>query len=147
MKYLLYAFTCYLIACDSPRNHRINENPGVQKTEISPLELKVVGRTLKAEWVEGPFGSIEKSSVLLVYMLNAQKRLESLPEGLELQFYATMPSMGHPLSHAGYFQRIADGVYINKDVIFNMAGDWLMEISVIDEQGNTKDVLQWLLFF
>lgn len=73
--------------------------------------------------------------------------LHSLPEGQTLEFYATMPSMGHPMEDAGFFEEIDQGVYVNKAIRYNMSGDWKNELWIMDENLNILDRLQWLIYF
>ncbi len=140
----LFGFT--LSACDSPMNNRVSDSGDtsgfdIEKKAFSSLEFQV-----EVKWLEGPFGNISKDNHLLVFLYKDEE-LVSLAENQTLAFYATMPSMGHPMEDAGYFEEIDKGIYLNKTIRFNMPGDWKNEIWIMDEDFNIMDRLEWLIFF
>lgn len=147
-QFTLLFFTFVVLGCGSPRSHRFTiDNNDLQKNNTSSLSFKTSQLIIKTQWLSGPFGSVEKKSTLVVYIYNTNGDLASLTNNLDLSFYAAMPSMGHPLSHPGYFQKISEGVYLNKDILFNMSGDWLMELSIVNNDGQTQEEIKWPYFF
>lgn len=147
IKWFVFASSIILSACDSPRNHRVNPSELLMNSQNIDPQFKTLPLKMKLQWVAGPYGTVEQKSKLLVTFLDTNDRLTSLPNEQELSFYATMPSMGHPLSHPGYFKKISEGIYLNEDIIFNMGGDWLMELSILNNSGEIKDEIKWSFFF
>lgn len=58
-----------------------------------------------------------------------------------------MPSMGHPMDDAGYFESLGDGLYINRTIRYNMPGDWKNELWILDQDLNIQEKVQWDEFF
>jgi hypothetical protein len=139
-------FILFLSACDSPRNHRLQDLSGLQKAQ-NILTLTKLDLRLQSQWVEGPYGNVQKSSSLVIYVYNQKQELTDLPSGKDLEFFATMPSMGHPLDQPGEFIRVAKGIYINSSIRFNMPGDWQMEVSIVTSNNEIVEQAVWLEFF
>ncbi|MEO0335647.1 MAG: hypothetical protein AAF202_04605 [Pseudomonadota bacterium] len=97
-------------------------------------------------WLKGPVGKIESTNHLLV-QVTSQVSPARLPEGLSLEFYATMPSMGHPMEDAGFFEEIEVGLYLNKSIRYNMPGDWRNELWLMDSDFKVIDRVTWDEFF
>jgi hypothetical protein len=57
-----------------------------------------------------------------------------------------MPSMGHPMQNAGFFEEVSFGVYINSEIEFNMDGEWEMFIQVYDENYDIMSEALWQEF-
>lgn len=147
MKNLFFILLCFLsVQCNSPMNHR-TDSPGKQAPAGKALNLSSLAISVNTQWLVGPVGSINFNNVLLVQMKNPQGELQDLPAGLFLQFYAIMPSMGHPMDDAGTFERIAKGLYLNSTIKYNMPGDWKNEIWVMDSTFKTIEAVQWNDFF
>lgn len=146
MKHILLLFIIVICGCDSPMNNRVNEN-NTKTTKATTLTFTDRKLRVEAEWTYGPFGSIQKNNHLLVILKNEQGEPESLPSPLTLNFYATMPSMGHPMEDAGFFEEIDKGIYINKTIRYNMPGDWKNELWIMDENYNVLEKVEWLEFF
>ena len=132
-----------LSACDSPRNNRVL--PGDNKS--APLAANKVFNTnnylVQYQWLSGPFSNVKQPSSLIVYLSRDGKPV-SLPAGQDLNFYATMPSMGHPVEQPGYFEELSLGIYLNKNIVFNMQGPWSLELWI--QETVTFDILdkvQW----
>ena len=83
----------------------------------------------------------------MVIVRNREGALASLPQGLTLNFYSTMPSMGHPMEDAGYFEKLGVGIYLNSSISYNMSGDWRNELWIMDSDYNIKDKVIWEEFF
>jgi hypothetical protein len=132
--------------CHSPMNHRTNEFQTMDQKTTS-LEFKTLGLAVKTKWLMGPVGSIQATNTLLVSVYDAEGELVDLPNDLQLQFYATMPSMGHPLDDAGTFTKIATGLYLNTTIKYNMSGDWQNEIWLMDSNFKIHGTVQWLEVF
>lgn len=140
-KCLLFFLLC--AACDSPRNHRVlPDTSKVNKTQ-SELAIQQLGLTFEARWLEGPFGNVQQKGSMILFVYNKQKELTDLAAGNDLFFFATMPSMGHPLDQAGEFKKIDTGIYLNTAIRFNMPGDWLMEIYIVDLKNEVLGKAQW----
>ena len=147
MKFLNFLLlSLYIVGCDSPMNHRTDEPKNlVQKA--NSLKLSKLELTFTTLWLVGPVGSINFNNKLLVSVYNLEGELTDLPTTLSLQFYATMPSMGHPMDDAGYFEKISTGLYLNSTIKYNMPGDWQNELWVMDENYQTLEAVQWLDYF
>lgn len=146
MKKVLFILTILILtACDSPQNYRVytdNEN-NKQKSEVQKSFEKLPFR-FEAKWLLGPKGSLSQTSQLMVLIFDSSGKLTSLPKDKELQFYATMPSMGHPLEDPGFFEEADTGVFINKTIQFNMPGEWKMNLWITDMDYNILDESSWL---
>ncbi len=143
MKNLIIFFILLLFtSCSSPQNNRVYEDQGQSGHGVETLSFSNGKYSLQAEWLEGPFGTSTKSSEILVIVRGADGARASLSD--ELGFYAWMPSMGHPMADAGYFEEVSTGVYINSTIKFNMGGEWEMSLRTLDEDFNIKDEVKWL---
>jgi hypothetical protein len=133
-------------ACDSPIQNKVRLTETEDKNQQSSLQFPQLAIAAEARWLQGPFGQITQTNTLLV-VLTQNAQAYSLPEGLTLNFYATMPSMGHPMDDAGFFEEIEPGVYINRSIRYNMPGDWKNELWIMDSNFNIKDQVAWDEFF
>lgn len=145
-KFLTLLFIFTLSACDSPMNNRISTSYGIQN-KAQKISFKEYPLTVETQWLVGPSGNITINNTLMVILKDSQGHLINLPDDLSLAFYSTMPSMGHPMEDAGYFEQINDGIYINKNIKYNMPGDWKNELWIMDTQFNIKDKIEWDEFF
>ncbi len=136
----------FLSACESPMNHRTSSDIKTQ-VDSQTLPLEVLKLNVEIKWIHGPMGNVSVKNHLLVILKDEQGALYSLPDDLSLGFYATMPSMGHPLDDPGFFEDIGEGLYLNKSIRYNMPGDWKNEIWVLDQNFNIKDKVEWDDFF
>ncbi|MCH2533939.1 MAG: hypothetical protein MK008_05810 [Bdellovibrionales bacterium] len=142
MKYLI-ALILLLTACHSPINHRLTQdNSELKKLKLSK-EFKNNKLMITFEWIVGPSGDINKNNSLFVVVKDENNNLVNIPKGLNLSFYATMPSMGHPLDDAGFFEPLSKGLYLNQTIKYNMGGQWLNELWLVDEDLNIKDKISW----
>ena len=133
--------------CDSPLRHKVDGVKDTSEKIQEALPLEQSSLQIKTQWAEGPFDNVAKASVLVVYVYNSQNQLSDLPNNKILGFYATMPSMGHPLDSAGEFIRLEKGIYMNSQIKFNMGGEWLMELWIFDLDYNIEDRVKWLTSF
>ncbi len=149
MKNLILLFFTIIssIACDSPMNNRVRQDSQVKEQTFVTHDFETLNLSAETRWLLGPFGDIKKTNSLLVFVYDASGTLTSLPENLDLAFYATMPSMGHPMDDSGSFEEIDTGIYINKTIRYNMGGDWKNELWVMDKDFNILDRLAWTEFF
>lgn len=145
MKKILLAWTLLIVACGSPLQNRTNTEDK-KNMAITPLYFKNQKLFVTVQWLDGPYESPKKNNTLLVILQDENKTPMDLPRPLELTFYSTMPSMGHPMDDSGYFEHLDTGVYINKNIRFNMGGDWKHELWLLDRDFNKKDELSWLDF-
>ena len=134
MRFLIFIGLTFILlsGCDSPLNEKANFSKSGLQAEV--------------KWIEGPFGNIKKENHLVVFLYK-DGGLFSLPDGQTLEFYATMPSMGHPLEDPGFFEEIDKGIYLNKSIHYNMPGDWKNELWIMDANFNILDRLEWLIYF
>ena len=128
--------------CESPMNNRVVGDDNVESLKISNAQFTELGVYVTWQWLGGPVGRISARNQLLV-TLKSDNGPVDLPEGLSLEFYSTMPSMGHPLEDAGYFERLAEGVYLNTEIRFNMPGDWRHELWLMNTNFEVKERLVW----
>lgn len=148
MRFLATVFVLCVLssACDSPMSHRVASGNRAQGGAES-LTFKSYDLTVEVNWLLGPVGNISTNNQLLVVVKNHLGAPASLPEGHSLNFYATMPSMGHPMEDAGFFEELSPGVYVNKTIRYNMPGDWRNELWIMDRDLNIKDKVVWDEFF
>ena len=139
-------FTLFVSACDSPMNNRVSDNGDASGLVLEKKSFGISEYKVEVKWLDGPYGRVTQDNYLLVFLYKVD-RLVSLPETETLQFYATMPSMGHTLEDAGFFEEIETGIYLNKAIRFNMPGDWKNELWIMDSEFNIKDRLEWRIFF
>ncbi|MCJ8275332.1 MAG: hypothetical protein HRT44_08085 [Bdellovibrionales bacterium] len=142
MKNFIFLFLI-LSACDSPMNHRVTRGEQDAENKEQQLYLKTMNLQVEARWLNGPHGSLQKTSSIMVMVFDTEGKLSDIGDDDILQFYASMPSMGHPLEDPGTFERLDEGIYINHKVQFNMPGDWLMEIWIMDQNFEIKDKVEW----
>lgn len=144
---MLFIFFLSLNACDSPIQHRVRASDNAENKAQTNLNFNKYELNIEAQWLDGPHGNLTKTSTLMVIVTGPTGKMTSLPKELNLSFYATMPSMGHPMDDAGHFDEVDPGIYINKHIRFNMPGDWQMELWALDKNFNIKDQTQWLIEF
>jgi len=145
--FISFVFSLNVLAgCDSPMNNRINASQLNQQND-QILKLQSLNLDVEAKWIAGPFGTVSAENHLLVIVKNSAGSPSALPDGLTLNFYSTMPSMGHAMDDAGFFESIGDGLYLNKNIKFNMPGDWRHELWLMDENLNIQEKVSWDEFF
>lgn len=140
MRYLLVSLLL-LSACDSPLRHRVREQDGNGQS-ISLLSFQESGYELRFQWLKGPFPNVSKTSSLMVYVYK-DGDLVALPADRQINFFATMPFMGHALDQPGYFEELSPGIYLNETITFNMTGDWQMELWLQDLNGDILEKVSW----
>ena len=138
--------TTFTASCHSPMNHRILKNDDNKDLSKNELKFSKSKLEVKTQWLVGPNGNIKKNNQLLVFIYK-DGELSSLQKENSLHFYATMPSMGHPMEDAGFFEEVQTGIYINKNIKYNMEGDWKNELWIMDQEFNILDKVTWLIFF
>lgn len=143
--FLGFVFLSFL-GCDSPRNNRVIASAEFIQNSYSPMSLNKVGYSIVAIWTQGPYPEVFENSKLMVLIFDSEWVLTDLEENQSLSFSALMPSMGHGPEDAGYFQRKSVGIYENPSVVFQMGGDWQMELSVLDSNYQELDKIVWLEF-
>ncbi len=142
MRALLLPLLWMLCSCDSPMNHRLHENQNLQE-KLQTKNFSQMDYQVEIQWIRGPFSNIQTTSSLLVLLKDPQGKLVNLPPPYTLAFYASMPSMGHPLDSAGDFLLVSDGLYLNTQIRYNMEGDWKNELWILDENLNLVDKVEW----
>lgn len=143
MNKFIFVILISLAACDSPMNHRVRTHDQDQQNFEQSLSFKRSKLSLTAQWIKGPNGNIKSLSELLVFIEDSNGNRVNIPKEMSLNFYATMPSMGHAMEDAGFFEQIETGIYLNKSIRFNMPGDWKMELWLMDKDFEIKDKVQW----
>ncbi|MCB9072258.1 MAG: hypothetical protein H6623_01455 [Bdellovibrionaceae bacterium] len=145
MKHIFFLFLniLFLGACGSPRSHAVTPTPGDKKLSPTALSFPKLRYSVTSQWLNGPVGNIHINNTLLVVVKDEFGQATSLPDTMTLQFYATMPSMGHPMDDAGFFEKIETGVYINKSIRYNMPGEWRNELWILNDKLETTDKISW----
>jgi hypothetical protein len=114
--------------------YRVSSDPQSVKIEFKKYDLEI-----KTKWVVGPYATDFKKSTLQVEIFNSKGALVSLPKGTSLGFYATMPSMDHPAVDMGYFDEDSKGIYVNKEIILGMTGDWSLSLYLYNKNFEELD--------
>ena len=132
---LLFLYSCG----ESPLFNHENENPENLQgtTELnSALSFKNSNLSVKVNWLKGPYAdpSLENSYLIIIH--NKGDELVDVPNGYEFYNWGWMPSMGHGTADDGYTERISKGIYIQKELYFNMGGDWDLNIELYN--GETR---------
>lgn len=147
----LWFFTILLttsfLGCESPRNNRVLMGEELALTGQRSFRFDQLNYTAVVLWSEGPYPEIYRTSKLLVLIYDQSGELTNLPADLNLNFFTLMPSMGHGAEDTGYFQIISDGVYENPSIVFQMSGDWQMQLSILNSNFDELDKVIWLEFF
>ena len=148
MKYLLLILCIFLISCDGPKDHKVNGPTKVDSFGLKESKrFKKYNITVMYQWLSPLKGSLSAENKLMIYFYDKNKELVDLPKDILLEFYATMPSMGHPMADAGYFTRLDAGIYFNDSIVFNMPGDWRMELILYDQDYNEIEKVKWDEYF
>lgn len=147
MKFILqFAALAFLLGCQSPINNRVNEEGRPSEKSKQSHSFSKKGIDVEISWLNGPIGSIEVESQILV-ILRKNGEPYSLPNDNALFFYSTMPSMGHPLDDPGEFVEIESGLYLNRAIVFNMRGEWKNELWILNKEEDVEDELSWVESF
>lgn len=139
--------TTLFVGCESPRNNRVLMGEELALTAQQSFRFDQLNYKAVVLWSEGPYAEIFRTSKLLVLIYDQSGELTNLPSDLNLNFFTLMPSMGHGAEDTGYFQNISEGVYENPSIVFQMPGDWQMQLSILDSNFNELDKVIWLEFF
>ena len=144
IKLLLIGLSLTLVFCDGPKDYKIREDVELKtKLDKRQLEMKKLGLKVEFTWLTPLSGSTANKNELLVILKNQQGRAVNLKKNQNLEFYSIMPSMGHPMADAGYFESIEPGIFINKNIVFNMPGDWRMMLTIYDHNYRVLDKVEW----
>ncbi len=135
-----------MLGCDSPRNNRVYATESLLQNANTVLEFSNSNIKALVMWSEGPYPEVGQNSKLIVFIYDQNMRLMDLPEGQSLEFFTLMPSMGHGAEDTGYFARLSKGIYENPSIVFQMPGDWQMQLSLLDSNFNELDKVLWLEF-
>lgn len=138
----------FMLGCDSPRGAKIvsevSDKNSKFDVKFNIQKFKKLNFEFQTQWLEGPYPFVEMNSTLIVFIYDQEGNLTDIPSDLILGFNAKMPDMGHGLEEAGHFTRIEEGVYVNKDITFQMDGDWNMEMYILDQNYNELDSVSWI---
>lgn len=149
MKCLTFTLVLALLGCGSPQNHKVNLNGSLNEggpTRSTPISytMSSTGLNIEVKWLQGPFTRASEASELMIFVRDQNGELSSIDS--ELGFYAWMPSMGHPMEDAGFFEKVSEGVYLNSHIKFNMGGEWEMFFQVYDENYDVLSEASWKEF-
>lgn len=143
------------VGCDSPIRNQVREGSAKKDNNFTQRQSRVFFNyhdkdlELFLNWYEGPYSSSTKPSGALISILDENKEAFSFPENLEIVFDALMPVMGHGLDNSGYFEEISLGLYKNAGIRFQMPGNWVMRILLIDYddfEAEPLEVVSWESF-
>ena len=113
-------------------NHKAEDDQTVQGTNAitSKLSFETSELFVKINWIKGPYGepSLENNFIILVQ--NSSGELTDIPADHQFYIWGWMPSMGHGTADDGYTERLSKGVYIQRELYFNMGGDWEVNIEL-----------------
>ncbi|GEM_PF-1400866 len=126
---LLFLYSCG----ESPLfNHENETTTGIQGTTdlTSALSFKNSNLYLKVNWLKGPFADPSLENSFLIIVQNNSGELVDVPSGHDFYNWGWMPSMGHGTADDGYTERISKGVYIQKELFFNMGGEWDLNLEI-----------------
>lgn len=146
-KLLLVALALLTAHCNSPMNHRVVADDNTITKSATPRVFSKYKLAVESRWLRGPFGNVKLKNQLMVLVFDNTGTPTSLPDGLTLNFYSTMPSMVHPLEDAGFFEEVDTGVFINKDIQFNMGDEWRHELWLMNKDLDILDKVQWFESF
>ena len=94
--------------------------------EIKFEKLGIVGHF---SWLKGPYPTTKESSFFLIFK-DEKGNLTQLEDPYEFRVFIVMPSMGHGPADPGTFAPLAPHLYVNKELYFNMKGDWKIYFDV-----------------
>ena len=126
---LLFLYSCG----ESPLcNHENEKDNEISNTTAltSALKFESSQLFLKVNWIKGPFSTPSLENNYLIIVQDKNGELVDIPEGYEFYNWGWMPSMGHGTADDGYTERISKGLYIQKELYFNMGGDWDLNIEL-----------------
>lgn len=103
--------------------------------------MKEINLYFKINWLKGPYPSPSLENQLIMIVQNKAGELTDIPRELEIILWGWMPSMGHGTADDGYTKRLSKGVYIQKELYFNMGGDWDINIELLKD-GKVTDSTQ-----
>lgn len=146
----IIGWVCALLvfaSCEGPYKYPASSGEAKKQVVSSSVNLyswENVGKKLEVRWLSPLVSGVNTTNSLLVMFFNEENQLADLADNLQLEFMATMPSMGnHPLKSPGYFERIDIGLYINKFIEFNMNGKWSMSLELYDRKEKIVERVQW----
>ena len=99
-------------------------------------KLGVVGHFY---WLKGPFPSPSRESSFRITFKDQRGNFTQLIPSYEFRVFIIMPSMGHGPADPGKFERIKPHLYVNKELYFNMEGDWQIFIDVCLKDKDSCD--------
>lgn len=110
-------------------NSQASKNQSSEKNEFETLSFSGL--------------QVGRKQNLVVAVKSLNQEWVSLPTNYEFEFYAWMPSMGHPLKNSAVFTGGDSGLYLNTGIEFNMSGLWEMQILIWDENSNLIKKIIW----
>lgn len=113
-------------------NHQKESDQLTQSSnQVGPeLILKNSQLFLKVSWLKGPYPLPTHENQLLIIVQNYSGDLVELPLGSQFYLWGWMPSMGHGTADDGFTEEVSKGIYIHRELYFNMGGDWDLNIEL-----------------
>jgi len=128
----LMVFIFFMTACKSPiLNHvkKLKEAGTESVGEIVPIEgllIEKLGLRLNWRWIKGPSGLVSVENEMEIEILDLEGNRTDLPVEYQIFTYGWMPSMGHGTADDGYIEEAGNGVFLWKELFFNMGGTWTL---------------------
>ena len=85
---------------------------------------------------------LNKHQTLLVTL---KPQISSLPEVVDFKFDARMPQHKHGMVTKAKVQKVGVLQYRVEGVRLHMPGDWLLEFTILDQKGQTRIEVPWVL--
>jgi hypothetical protein len=101
---------------------------------------------VEVEWVGCPYPIPEKASHLRIHVLDKNLTPTQLSLGDQFFIQADM-GMGHGLASFGHFFSSDLSTWTNETLAFYMGGDYLMTLSLFDENFNQLGEAKWRVVF
>ena len=134
---LLFFTSCgpaFLQGTNTPSLQRDSKKEEKQNIKIKFEKLGLIGHF---SWLKGPFPSPSKESSFSIIFKDQTGNFTQLVPSYEFRVFIIMPSMGHGPADPGTFERLQPHLYVNKDLYFNMEGDWQIFVDVCVKGANT----------
>lgn len=116
----------------SPQANHSYESEAVREQLKGTMNLNKLGLNIELSWLKGPFGDPSLESRFLMIVRNQDGEITSLDSKYHFYINAWMPSMGHGSAYDGDTELSSKGVYLHRDLYFNMPGDWEVYIDVYE---------------
>ncbi|MDD0853585.1 hypothetical protein HBN50_10770 [Halobacteriovorax sp. GB3] len=116
----------------SPQEDHSYESQAIQEQLKGTMNLNKLDLNVELTWLKGPFGDPAFESSFLMIVRDNKGEIKSLDPKYHFYINAWMPSMGHGSAYDGDTEQSSTGVYLHRDLYFNMPGDWEVYIDVYE---------------